>query len=990
MSRNKSKISSISIILLLAISTIIIALPAVNAQTYDLIMNCGTTAIYGGPFDIDLNGPSEQLEGLKFAYIPPDGTEWIITTDPPIDNEPGLPGERYVTDPSGDCDIDWTPTDGMGDYQVKWVHPASGSESDVVTVTFGEAPRLNPYPYINAVPNPVQVDKPTLFHVGSIYPTRRDPGPNQQWSGLVVEIEDPNGDTITLPPVTTDSTGGTATQFTPTMVGTYKVRTHFPEQVKTFSDGFSGAAGTVMEDSYSDWLDLVVQQEPIAFYPTQGLPTEYWTRPIDGQIREWYTIASPWLENGEPTSTGPTSMNAEGNEFAPETGHILHRFPIAMGGLAGGLTTWEHGFEQGDAYEGKWNGATIIGGVLYYNQFQSGGGSDVEQIVAAVDLHTGEELWRRPLVDGEGNVRRLSFGQQFYFDGFNYHGVFGYLIATSGRDYHFFEPQSGRWLYTFEGVPSGTRFRGPNGEILIYSISQRQGTISLWNSQAAIAGTGVYAGSWLWGDEGTIFDDVAEDGLVWEITVPEMAEATGGVYKVRDGIIMGADFSRGSLQTDDVHMWCVAVDNDAGTADFLWEKTMAPMAPIISIEDVSCEEDLFIMSTKETRATYGFRLSTGEQLWGPTPTRDYHDIWGHASGNSWDIILEGYNKVIAGNYGGTVWCYNAETGDVEWHTDLVDPYTEILHNNRWRFRPSFYTDGKLYLENTEHNPRDPQPRGAPIWCLDIESGDILWQLPYRQGEWSSTLIIGDSIVVAQNTYDQHIYAIGTGPSKTTVEAPLTGIAQGQSVVIRGTVMDISPGTKEEKIALRFPNGVAAVSDDSQTMWMTYVYNQLAMQDDVEGVDVFVKVQDPNGEWYSDTVTTDSNGVFSLRWAPTIVGEYFVTAMFEGSKSYFGSQASTTFSVDAAPESPDYPTADEIAAESASRTIAMLPPYPDVPTQEAIADDAARRTIAMLPQYPTPYPPAEIPAYQTIDLVIIVLVVVVLVIGLYCCLMRKQK
>jgi hypothetical protein len=984
--KGKSKLSTIAVILLLAISTILVALPAVNAQP-NLIMNTGTSAIYGSTIDIDLNGPNYQLEGLKFAYKPPGATEFIITTDPPIDNEPGLPGERYVTDAGGDCDIDWTPVDGMGDYEVKWVHPATGAESNVVTITMGAAPELEPYPYINAVPNPIQVNTPTLFHVGSIYPTRRGTG---QWAGLTVEVEDPNGGITILPPVETDSTGGTAIQWTPTMVGTYSVRTHFPEQVKTFSDGFTGAAGTIMLESYSDWLEVVVQAEPIDYYPTQGLPTEYWTRPIDGQIREWYTISAPWLDIGEPTSTGPTSMAAPYNEYAPESAHVLFRKPIAMGGLAGG-PTGEHGFEQGDAYEGKWNGVVILGGVLFYNQFQSGGGDDVEQVVVAVDLHTGEEKWRRPLVDSEGIVRRLSFAQQFYFDGFNYHGTFGYLFATQGSNWHAFEPQSGRWLFTMEGVPSGTRFRGPNGEILIYSISKNQGTISLWNSQEAIAQTGVQAGSWLWGREGDIFDDVAEDGEMWSITVPEMSAQPGSVYKVRDGIILGSDFSRGSREVEDVHIWCVAVDNvNPELTELLWSITMPPPTPVISIEDVSLEEDLFIMSTKETRQTYGFRLSTGDQLWGPTPSRDYHDIWGHASGNSWDIILGGYNKVIAGNYGGQVWCYNAQTGATEWIYNITDPYTEVLHNNRWRFRPSFYTDGKLYIENTEHNPRDPQPRGAPILCLDIETGELLWQLPYRQGEWSSTLIIGDSIVVAQNTYDQNIYAIGTGPSKTTVEAPLTALTQGESVIIRGTVMDVSPGTTEPAIAIRFPNGVAAVSDDNMQEWMTYVYNQIALRDDVEGVEVKLMIRDPNGEYYETTVTSDGNGVFSHMWAPAVVGEYYVTALFEGSKSYYTSYATTAFGVDQAPaEYPDVPTAEEIA----QATINKLPAYPEVPDVPT-ASEVAQETINRLPAYPEmPEMPEipEIPAYLTIDLVILVIVAIGLVIGLIAYMtLRKQR
>ncbi len=80
----------------------------------------------------------------------------------------------------------------------------------------------------------------------------------------------------------------------------------------------------------------------------------------------------------------------------------------------------------------------------------------------------------------------------------------------------------------------------------------------------------------------------------------------------------------------------------------------------------------------------------------------------------------------------------------------------------------FYTDGKLYLENTEHNPRDPQPRGAPFLCLDIETGEKVWELPYRGSEWGSTPMIADSIICMYNNYDQRIYSIGKGPSAITL------------------------------------------------------------------------------------------------------------------------------------------------------------------------------------------------------------------------------
>ena len=78
-----------------------------------------------------------------------------------------------------------------------------------------------------------------------------------------------------------------------------------------------------------------------------------------------------------------------------------------------------------------------------------------------------------------------------------------------------------------------------------------------------------------------------------------------------------------------------------------------------------------------------------------------------------------------------------------------------------------------------------------------------------------------------DTYDQRVYAIGKGPSTMTVTAPDTAAALDTSVIIRGTVMDNSPGTQSDDMKLRFPKGVPAISDASMSDWMLYVYKQFA-------------------------------------------------------------------------------------------------------------------------------------------------------------------
>ena len=161
-------------------------------------------------------------------------------------------------------------------------------------------------------------------------------------------------------------------------------------------------------------------------------------------------------------------------------------------------------------------------------------------------------------------------------------------------------------------------------------------------------------------------------------------------------------------------------------------------------------------------------------------------------------------------------------------------------------------------------------------------------------------MIGDSIIALQDTYEQRVYAVGKGPSKITVTAPDAGIALSTSVTIKGTVMDASPGSLSDDLILRFPNGVPAVSDESMSEWMKYVYMQFPRPTNAKGVEVTINVLDSNGNFREiGKTTSDANGFYSLMWTPDIPGKYTVYASFAGSKSYWPSQSVTAFGVDPA-------------------------------------------------------------------------------------------
>jgi hypothetical protein len=172
---------------------------------------------------------------------------------------------------------------------------------------------------------------------------------------------------------------------------------------------------------------------------------------------------------------------------------------------------------------------------------------------------------------------------------------------------------------------------------------------------------------------------------------------------------------------------------------------------------------------------------------------------------------------------------------------------------------------------------------------------------FRQTRWGARAIIGDSIIATMDTYDQLIYAIGKGPSVTTVEASPEIVPNGGNVLLKGTVMDNSEGTKD--LTARFPNGVPAVADANMGDWMKYVYKQFQRPTNVNGVEVSLDAIDPNGNFiHIGNATSNPNGVFTFKWVPPadITGQYNIIATFGGTKSYWPSSTETALILEEAP------------------------------------------------------------------------------------------
>lgn len=754
--------------------------------------------------------------------------------------------------------------------------------------------------YIGATPNPIGVGQQVLLHVGiTDYLLYYHHG----WEGLTVTVTDPVGNQQTLGPYRTDSTGGTGAVFIPEMVGTYTFQTNFPEQFYTWEStpNFdSDIYGTILyKASQSSPLELVVTEEQRVFYPDQSLPSEYWTRPIDAQLWAWSGVSGNWV-------AAPDNLYAPHND-APETAHILWAKDLERGGLAGGMYG-PHSYQDGDAYEGKFVGSVIIAGVLYYNRFtEEGRGGPAAQGIVAVDLRTGEELWFK-------NDTRLAFGQVFYWDSFNYHATFGYLWETIGSTWNAYDIQTGEWVYSMTDVPSGTTKYGPNGQIFRYNVNIRAGWMTLWNSSRVVQpfnSGGSRDGSWqreVGRNSDHIFD--ATTGIEWNITLPSGLE--GSVNAILDDRIIGTTAGGWTgMGEAPIEMWCISIE-PGKEGQLLWQKSWQPPVGELSISwsTASSEEGVFTIWAKETRQLFGFSTNTGEKIWGPTQSQHYLGIF-----DTYEVIA--YGKLLSARMAGIVYCYDIQTGNLDWTYEVVDEYTEILWADNWPIRPMFVSDGKIYLGHSEHSPIDPKPRGAPYLCLDIETGDEVWRIDgaFRVTDWGGRSIIGDSVIATMDTYDQRIYAIGKGPTSVSVEAPLIAVPKGSAVTIRGMVTDISPGTEDVALKLRFPQGIPAVADQDMSDWMLYVYKQFERPTNGNGVQVKLEAIDPDGNYeYVGTTTSDMNGLYHFAWKPEIEGSYTIIATFEGSKAYYGSYAETALTVGAVS------SATQIEHESSSEAL----------------------------------------------------------------------
>jgi hypothetical protein len=809
------------------------------------------------------------------------------------------------------------------------------------------------YAYINVAPNPVGVNQSVSIDMwlSRVLPGA-EPIDNIRWQNYKLTITAPNGAVTTENwAVVSDPTANQDYYFTPTQTGTYTLNFTFPGMLYTWTTEPSMFGGFVPDPYAGDTYlasnastTFTVQSTQLTLIPATPLPTQFWTRPIYGENSNWWTISSNWLGTGSPGySSGMMGATFQPYDVGSLTSHIMWAKPMQSGGVVGGNNFVIQGdtYAEGSAYATRYSNPIIIDGMLYYTEPLSFAGvagamvSNPYGPTVCVNLQTGQQIWSSTKVPG------LSFGYVYDMQDPNEHGVWPpILVATVGGSFlgppvpvtwECYDGDTGNFLFNVTNVPSGTALMGPEGEYLIVSLVNL-GPVNMYGIPTGPPN--YYLQEWnssrLWDNEYSgpsttpsvvppITDGSNPSLLDWNVSVsslntltatPSIESAFYNDMAIIEAGTMpnaGNSFFASPAWTPYTYVGINLNPTSGKIGAQLWKNTVNPPTGNLTVSYDGADPTadggagVFVEYITETMQFVGYSMSTGSRIWGPSSTEAPLNFF--ATGWSGEGPTLAYGNLYTGGMSGILYCYDLTNGNLLWTFGNGGPGNSTSAGLNWATNYPTYisaiANGVIYTVTGEHTFETPIYKGALTRAINATTGQQIWTLSAATAA-ATSYALADGYNTFFNGYDNQIYVVGRGPSATTANVE----SFGNSVVISGTVTDISAGTTQTEQTADFPHGVPCASDASMTAWMGYVYQQQAKPAQFTGVPVTISVTDSNGNHYTiGTATTDESGFYTLTWTPIISGNFTVYANFAGTNGYWPSSAETSFYA-----SPPTPTA----------------------------------------------------------------------------------
>ena len=507
-------------------------------------------------------------------------------------------------------------------------------------------------------------------------------------------------------------------------------------------------------------------------------------------------------------------------------------------------------------------------------------------------------------------------------------------MNTTGTQWNMYSGLTGKYILSIVNGTSATLVSDENANIIGYYINSTVGTMPIYKNAPAqqavpFAGTAtitannpdlvcwnmsqLMANTWGWAPAvNTIIN--WQLGVMWAKplqnntgpgtpTIGVVGQANNPALSINgvtnNAVMMTTGFTTGQGAGGDVAGFLIVAAMDATTGDQLWIKnftypTDQTLLPYTRTQ-LEIEDGMWINVNMANWAVVAYDARTGVQKWTYTLTG-----LNGASPESYDQFnIKTYNgpnhTLYIEGFGGDIWSIDDQSGTLNWYTNTTmligSPGIETPYNlwPLWTFSCSCMTNDTAYFAiGHEYNP--PLFHGAQLLAVNASTGQLEWSILDMSVESTS---IAQGILLSRNCYDNQIYAFGKGPSAITVTAPSIGVTTASPITITGTISDVSAGASQSAVEKNFPNGLPCVSDQSQSHWMEYVYEQQVLPQDVIGVSITISVLDSNNNYRAiGTTTSNSLGTFGLTWTPDISGDYTVYASFAGSNSYYPTSAAT--------------------------------------------------------------------------------------------------
>jgi hypothetical protein len=766
---------------------------------------------------------------------------------------------------------------------------------------------LPSWAYISFRPNPVGIGQLFLVNIWICPSVPVD----RYFAGYKVTITKPDG---TKDVITMDSYRGDATawfEYIANQLGTWKLKFefaggYFPAGNYTRIAGATlSPSGAVMSWNYSmaflpsssEERTLTVQEAQVFSWPSSPLPTDYWTRPVNPENREWASILGdyPWQgPGGDPNWPAKTNIYASnykytGKVIAPNTAHIVWKRQAAISGLIGD----DVGYDSFNA--GGGTPSIIYQGRAYQTVTKvNTTGWSSQTYWQCYDLRTGELYWERPLFSYESAPTVIEYfkGLPAVPGGEAGVGVTASLVYIGGGRMTKYNPLTGAMTLNVSTSPltTGTYYR--NGYALTV---QNIGTTAAPKYQLI---------NWTTGGTTANFTERIMDNRTVEFSSLANVDYEAGV--MGSLIPYGSDFTAYHRNAAPPMVGSRIIAYSLTTGKLLCNFTDPEIIYVTSTVSVDHGKLICLMQGGHYAC---YDLMVGKKLWNSEQLGDPWGIWGAYSSASY-----------GGNYIGClydgVYAIDWETGKIAWKykapaNPYETPYTDENNNTVYSFNSAVsIADGKVYVANSEHSTSQPVTRGWKLHCINATTGEGIWNItgPMSPGP------MADGYLTASNPYDGSMYVFGKGKSATTVTASPKTIANGAAVLIEGTVMDMSPGdqgsfdnpTAPLDSATK-PGTVPCVSAASMETQMEYLYMQhpidgLYHNETITGVPVILTAIGSDGSVIDlGKVTTNGYyGTFSFAWTPPKEDTYTITASFAADDSYGSSSAATAVSVGPAP------------------------------------------------------------------------------------------